>query len=263
MAPLRVGLSCSLLPPTPGRALFKGKTLCYVERGMPDWVAREGAVPLMLAAPGFEGADIAAWASASLGAIDALVLTGGTDVAPTSYGEEPLRPEWAGQAERDAFEIALLRGAIDRGLPVLGVCRGIQLLNVALGGTLFQDLPTQHGEDVAHRDGEIYDKNEHEIVFEGSGWLTGLYQGAPGGTVMSVHHQAIRDLAKGLTVEARCPLDDVIEAVRLEGPGYVRGVQWHPEFQRPEQTHLLCAQVLLQDVLEHAVAVSSDSSRPT
>ena len=141
--PLRVGLSCSLLPPTPDRSLFKGKTLVYVERGMADWVAREGAVPVILAAPGFESADLGAWVSASLDAVDALVLTGGTDVSPTSYGEEPLDPAWAGQPERDAFEIALLREAMQRAMPVLGVCRGIQLLNVALGGTLYQDLPTQ------------------------------------------------------------------------------------------------------------------------
>ena len=103
-------------------------------------------------------ADYADW-------LDGLVLQGGADVSPTSYGETPLQPKWGGDRIRDDYEIALLDAFAERGKPVLGICRGLQLINVAFGGTLLQDIATQQPGALEHRDAEIYDRNFHGVEF--------------------------------------------------------------------------------------------------
>jgi len=159
------------------------------------------------------------------------VLMGGTDLWPGSYGESPLQEHWQGDRVRDAYEMALARAFVAEGKPVFGVCRGLQLLNVAFGGTLWQDIATQRPEAIAHRDPVRYDQLFHRVDFEPGTRLAGLYAGQPGATVNSVHHQGIKVLAPDFVVEARCPDDGTIEAVRWAGAAaYVAAVQWHPEF---------------------------------
>jgi putative glutamine amidotransferase len=118
---------------------------------------------------------------------------------------------------------------------VLGVCRGLQLLNVAFGGTLYQDIATQQPGALRHRDAALYDRNFHAVEFVPGTRLAALHPGVPLAIVNSVHHQGIKDLAPFMTVEARCPNDGTIEAIRYDnerGPvqSYVAAVQWHPEF---------------------------------
>ena len=143
---------------------------------------------------------------------------------PGSYGEEPLRPEWSGDRMRDEYEIALLRAFVDAGKPVLGICRGLQVINVAFGGTLYQDIATQLPDAIVHRNAQLYDQNFHAIEFVPGTRLAELYPHpvqAPTGAdpVNSVHHQGIKDLAPYFVVEARCPNDGVIEAIRCaRGP---------------------------------------------
>jgi putative glutamine amidotransferase len=231
----KIALSASFFHADPARPIFTGKTLLYLEQSMARWVMSGGALPVLVPDPGepSSGAgeqaigveDYAEW-------LDGLVLTGGSDVWPGTYGEAPLRPEWSGDRVRDEHEKALLAAFVARGKPVLGICRGLQLLNVALGGTLHQDLPTERPSATAHRDAALYDRNAHDIELVDGGWLAGLL-GARRGRVNSVRHQAIEVLAPGLSIEARSCEDGVIEAVRREGPGFVAGVQWHPEFRRP------------------------------
>ena len=155
---------------------------------------------------------------------------GGSDLWPGSYGEEPLDPRWHGDRVRDEYEMALARAFIAQGKPVFGVCRGLQLLNVAFGGTLWQDIATQRPEALKHRDPALYDRLFHRVDFEPGSRLAQLYAGQPGAVVNSVHHQGIKDLAREFVVEARAPDDGSVEAVRGQGPGYVAAVQWHPEF---------------------------------
>lgn len=161
--------------------------------------------------------------------LDGLVLSGGEDVDPVHYGEEA-HPTVAKNIDpmRDAQEIALYRLARERGLPVLGICRGIQLINVALGGTLWQDLPSDKPDGLPHNQPDGRDARTHSVeVTPGSRLARAL-----GGTrfdVNSFHHQAIRDLAPGLLVTAHAP-DGEIEGV--ESPGtdpWLLAVQWHPE----------------------------------
>jgi putative glutamine amidotransferase len=223
--PLKIAVSACFFHADPARPIFTGKTLQYIEQSVAHWVMSQGDLAVMVPAPDEEArlADYAQW-------LDGLVLMGGSDVWPGSYGETPLQERWSGDRVRDAYEMALARAFVAAGKPVFGVCRGLQLLNVAFGGTLYQDIPTQRPEALTHRDAALYDQLFHRIDFEPGTRLASLYAGQSGATVNSVHHQAIKDLAPSFAVEARCPDDGTIEAVRWRGDGYVAAVQWHPEF---------------------------------
>ncbi len=234
----RIGVSACFLHADPKRPLFKGKTLLFAEESMLHWLMTGGAVPVLLprAAGKLDAADL-------LEGVDGLVLQGGADMSPRHYGEEPLRPEWEGDPARDIYEMELIRLAMARNKPVLGVCRGAQVLNVAFGGTLYQDVETLHPEKRMHRNWEIYDQHEHEVAFEPGAMLGQWY--AAGGRVNSVHHQCLNKLGKGLVVEARSVPDGVVEAVRHDGGAFAYGVQWHPEFMSPGAPGFLDPEVLL------------------
>lgn len=250
--PIRVGLSACLMHADPTRKLiFNGKPLIYAEQSMAHMVLRAGGIPFII--PTRPADSRIPSAEAIIEEIDALIMVGGVDMAPESYGEKPLKPEWSGDAVRDRYEIELVHAAIRLDRPLLGICRGQQVLNVALGGTLYQDINTQVPGSLVHRNAEIYDANAHEVAIEPSSDLARIYAAAQTRRINTVHHQAIKDLGKGLVVEARCPDDQVIEAVRLQDPRlYVRGVQWHPEFTPPASTDLLPAEPLIEDLLKAA-----------
>lgn len=248
---LRVGLSACFFHADPERAIFNGRPLLYMERSMPDYLGSTGALVYLLPEPTPVGPSYADYAED----LDALVLQGGVDVSPRSYGEEPLREAWSGDALRDAYEIGLVHAFLELDKPVLGICRGHQLLNVALGGSLIQDIPTQIDGSLVHRDGERYQKNQHELRIEPGSWLSELYGGRTEARINSVHHQAIDRPGRGVVVEARSVPDGVIEAVRVDGPSWARGVQWHPEFSDPErEPELLDRRPLLESLLEAARA---------
>lgn len=250
--PTRVGVSACFFHADPERPVFKGKTLLYVEESMLQWLMARRALPVLLPRVGKTRAQPASALTYDdlLSDVDGLLLQGGSDVAPQSYGEEPLRPEWAGDASRDRYEIDLVNRAILSDKPVLGVCRGIQILNVALGGTLYQDIATQHPDHRTHRDWQVYDQLRHEVDIEPGSWLAARQLDSEV-TVNSVHHQAIKDLAPSLEVEARSVPDGLVEAVRYRDSGvFAYGVQWHPEFQRASETELLSPFPVLEGFLE-------------
>jgi putative glutamine amidotransferase len=162
--------------------------------------------------------------------LDGLVLQGGADVAPESYGEKPLTPEWSGDRIRDRYEIDLFNAFVAAGKPVIGICRGCQLINVALGGTLFQDIPTQITHAISHRDADLYERALHEVSLVQGSRLSKLYPNTQLAKINSIHHQAVKDLGRDLSVEAVGIPDGIVEAIRWRGPSYVFGMQWHPEF---------------------------------
>jgi putative glutamine amidotransferase len=158
--------------------------------------------------------------------IDGLLLAGGSDVDPAGYGVAPHPETGRTWPERDRFEIALTVRAIERSMPVLGACRGMQILNVARGGTLQQHLPDVIGSDRhRHTPGQFSD---HEVTLE-PGSLAARSTGAERAAVRSHHHQGIGELGDGLVATGWSPEDDVIEAIELPGKPYVLGVLWHPE----------------------------------
>lgn len=161
-----------------------------------------------------------------------LLLTGGHDVTPALYGQETLPVCGELSAARDGLEGWLLDWALERDMPVLGICRGVQMLNVHLGGTLYQDLPTQRPDSVEHSQQPPYETPVHTVCPTPGGFLAGLI-GEGSFPVNSLHHQAVDLPAPGLSVEARAQ-DGVVEALHMPGKRFVLGVQWHPEYC-PEQ----------------------------
>lgn len=227
------------------------KTLHYLEQSVALWLMTQDAVPVMvpaMATGSLQPRTINLHAYAA--ALDGLVLQGGADVAPQTYGEEPLRPEWAGDAVRDAYEIALIRAFVAAGKPVFGICRGLQILNVAFGGTLYQDLATQHGHSVIHFADGVYEHNYHCVDIQPGGWLADVYPGQQRTWVNSIHHQAIRRLAPGFRIEAFSPDDQTIEAISCHEGSYIAAVQWHPEFTAERGDSPFDDQPLLRDFLQ-------------
>lgn len=186
-------------------------------------IVQAGGVPLVLS-------QIAGAANAprALDGCEALLLTGGEDVDPARYGVPPSRALGQVDPARDGFELALFDAARTRGLPVLGICRGIQVINVALGGTLWQDLPSERPGPVRHDPGGARDARTHPVrLAPGSRAAQAL--GTTALIPNSFHHQAIRELAPGLVASGWTD-DGLIEAVETDdASGWLLAVQWHPE----------------------------------
>ena len=167
-------------------------------------------------------------AAAVLDSVSGLVLTGGEDVDPARYGEQRHEKVRSINPARDATEAALVEEAKARGLPVLAICRGIQILNVALGGTLVQDIATQCKTDIGHDEDGPRDSRSHEISVE-PGSLIAEAIGTEHLSVNSFHHQSVKRVADGMRVTARSP-DGVIEGIEsTDRRWWVMAVQWHPE----------------------------------
>jgi gamma-glutamyl-gamma-aminobutyrate hydrolase PuuD len=263
--PLRIGVSARILHPEGARALgFRGKTLQYLETSVAHWLMAHGAIVLMV--PTIESGSQIRRASISMrdyvNSLDGLVLQGGADVSPETYHEQPLRPEWIGDRVRDMYEIELLWAFVFEQKPVLGICRGLQLINVAFNGSLYQDIPTELPSAITHVDPALYDTLHHDVALQPDSLLARLYGSDARLRVNSIHHQCIRQLGNGLVVEAVSPTDGFIEAVRWTGSSFVMGVQWHPEFHPSQEGHLLDSGPVVSNFLNQCVERRSSSSRP-
>jgi putative glutamine amidotransferase len=184
---------------------------------------RAGLIPLIV--PPLSSAEAAA---SVLDSVAGLVLTGGEDVDPARYGEKRHEKVVSVNAARDATEAALVEEARARGTPVLAICRGIQILNVALGGSLVQDIPTQCESTIDHDEEGARTSRSHEITIE-PGSLIARAVGTEHCSVNSFHHQSVKRVADGMRVTARSP-DGIIEGIEsTDEDWWAMGVQWHPE----------------------------------
>jgi putative glutamine amidotransferase len=175
---------------------------------------------------------VAMAADSILDRVDALLLAGGCDIDPGTYGAKP-HPETAGtRPERDRFELALTHRALERDVPVLGICRGMQLMNVALGGTLVQHLPDVLGTSEHRKMPGIF--GDHDVRLE-AGSLAARAVGEEKATVKSHHHQGLDELGEGLRATGWSVSDDLIEAVELADRRFALGVLWHPEVDEPSR----------------------------
>ncbi|MBR5767844.1 MAG: gamma-glutamyl-gamma-aminobutyrate hydrolase family protein [Clostridia bacterium] len=191
--------------------------------GYLDGLSRAGAIPFIF--PFLtDGAEIARLA----GFCDGFLFTGGHDVSPELYREKPLDGLISSCEKRDRMEAVVLKLALESDKPALGICRGIQFINAALGGTLYQDLPLQHPSEINHHGSAPYDRPVHDVAIASGSPLRTLL-GRDVLPVNSFHHQAIKDLAPGLEVMATAP-DGITEAVFMPGRRFLWAVQWHPEF---------------------------------
>jgi putative glutamine amidotransferase len=159
--------------------------------------------------------------------IDGLVLSGGEDVSPNLYHEEPGPKLGKTSPERDHYEVQLIQSAIERKKPILAICRGLQLLNVVFGGTLYQDIPSSIPSSLSHNQSESADFPTHKVTLQKNSKLHRIL-GEEGFLTNTIHHQAIKDLAFGLVASAHSP-DGLIEGVESENDLFILGVQWHPE----------------------------------
>ncbi len=159
-------------------------------------------------------------------ACDGFLFTGGQDVSPELYEMEDATGTIVSSPERDKLETLLLSRALQADKAVLGICRGLQFINVFLGGTLWQDLPSQHPSEIVHRQGKPYDVPTHQVTLSGD--LRALLC-KDILEVNTLHHQAVKDLDSGLTPMAVAP-DGIVEAVQMTGKRFVWAVQWHPEY---------------------------------
>lgn len=186
-------------------------------------IARHGGAPLALP---HEVAYVAQY----LDLLDGLIITGGNfDVPPEMYGETTSSDTVSTKPRRSQFEWAITKGAVERGMPILGICGGQQLLNVILGGTLIQHIPDSISNPLAHEQPNPRHEVGHEVAILAN---TKLYEiiGQPTAMVNSAHHQAVATAAPGAVINARAP-DGVIEGIEYPAHPFCIGVQWHPEFE--------------------------------
>jgi putative glutamine amidotransferase len=189
-----------------------------------DVVQREGGIALML--PPDERVE--AEPDDVLDLIDGLILAGGADIDPASYGEQPHAETRGTVPERDRFELALARRAMERDIPLLGVCRGMQLMNVAAGGTLLQHLPESHGHHEHRRNPGTFDGADHDVRLQ-DGSLAARAAGEAVHPTKSHHHQGIDRVGEGFEVTGWSVIDELPEAFEAPDRRFALGVQWHPE----------------------------------
>lgn len=250
---LRIGVSARIFHPEPGARGLRGKTLQYLEESVAHWVMSRDVMVFMIPTVGHQGmlhpSNIRLRDYAKH--LDGLLLQGGADVSPQTYAASDMRAEWPGDRVRDMYELELLYEFVESGKPVLGICRGCQLINVAFGGTLYQDIATEVPTAGIHVS-EFYDQHRHSVRFPDGSTLASMFPGRREAVVNSIHHQAVKTLGRDLNVEAVSAGDGLIEAVRYRRAPFVVGVQWHPEFHRAGGAELLDCTPLLDTFLRAA-----------
>lgn len=249
---LKIGVSARIFHPESGAKGLRSKTLQYLEESIAQWVMSRDVLVFMIPTVNTNGlvhpSNIRLRDYAKH--LDGLVLQGGADVSPQSYAQAATRPEWSGDRVRDMYELELLHEFIEAGKPVLGICRGCQLINVAFGGTLYQDIATDVPTAILHVNDQ-YDSNYHALHFPQGSSLAGMVK-TENAIVNSIHHQAVRDLGRDLSVEAVSGPDQIVEAIRYRKAPFVMGLQWHPEFHRAGGAELLDCTPILDSFLRAA-----------
>lgn len=242
---IKIGITSCLMYPDPSRLVFGPKSLNYLEEDMARYITQKGVLPILIPRVGQP------FLNDILDEIDGFVFQGGTDVAPETYGEAPIG-KWEGDRQRDLYELEIMDYAVKNEKPVFGICRGMQLMNVYFGGSLYQDTLTQRPVSNDHRSAALYDTISHPVHFAKGGFLAKLYANEVNPKVNTVHHQAVKELGNNLEVYAISD-DGLIEAFGYTKmpAGKVMGVQWHPEFSPTLNGEVIDHHRLFQAFLNH------------
>jgi putative glutamine amidotransferase len=195
-----------------------------LSRAYADSVRRAGGLPVLLPPDPRASEDPDPW----LDIVDGLIISGGADIDPASYGAEPHPMTTGTVPERDAFEIALTRGALERDMPLLAICRGMQIMNIARGGTLIQHVPDSVGHEDHRRSVGSWDDADHEVRLA-AGSLAERAAGERIHATKSHHHQGVDRIGEGLEVTGWATLDELPETIEDPTLRFALGVQWHPE----------------------------------
>lgn len=223
----------------------------YAPHDVKEAFIKLGAIPLIIAFPD-DVSKVDQLAQDYVQLIDGLMLPGGPDADPTFYGEEPHPKIGMTLYQKDRFEIALIKAALAADKPIFGICRGIQIMNVAMGGTLYQDLESQYPElKIQHPQATLGQFATHHVELTAGSKLAKLY-GRSTIKVNSRHHQAVKAVGKGLKVTAVAP-DGVVEGMESTDTDLFLGVQWHPEnmWQQEDPQQLVVFQDFLDRIAAH------------
>lgn len=220
----------------------------YLETSIANWIAQNHALPFMLPSESSHSEinEKILDANSYAEEMDALILQGGVDVHPQLYGGEA-SASGIYDVIRDRYEMTLIEAFIKHKKPILGICRGLQLLNVYFGGTLIADLESEGYK--RHHSPSLETQNHHLIQIQPGGHLSSIFEGAH--NVVSIHHQAIKNLGKNLQIEAVSNDDKIIEAIsKIDSETYILAVQWHPEFHKNDLQNILDANIFFQHFLK-------------
>lgn len=249
-----IGLSPRLLRKIPVEMGFRGKTLQYLEQSVAHWVMAHSAIPVMIPTVVRDAVvtefpvEVLDYANS----MDGLILQGGADIHPSCYGQTPNYPDYETDVVRDQFELELLSAFVEAKKPVLGICRGMQLINILFGGSLHQDVVDVGVAAHPHVMKEAEENYRHGLQLVAGGWLSQRHGGLLEAQVNSIHHQGVDRLGNGLSIEAYSQ-DGVVEAIRHRDHAFVVGVQWHPEFHGSRYPDLLSPHPLMAAFIEEAL----------
>jgi len=231
-----IGIGGSLMFDEGG--MFPGYARSYVNNDYVAAVLAAGGIPLII--PVSTDKNVV---DAQLDLVDGLILSGGYDVNPLVFGEEPHRLLGTTLDDRDTFDTMLIKGALAAGKPILGICRGVQILNAVCGGTLYQDCSLAENSDVKHWQGNQPTHRTHTIWIEKESVLHDIFGDKT--TVNSFHHMALKDIAPGFKVTARAQ-DGIVEAFEKEEGSFVLGVQFHPEMMYRDEDMLKLFKIFIE-----------------
>jgi putative glutamine amidotransferase len=231
---IKIGVSPGMLYKDASRTSFAPKRLQFIVEDMARYLRRKEVMPILI--PSLESTSLRAFVKE----MDGIVMQGGDDVAPETYGEKSIG-RWSGDVQRDVIELEILKYASMAEKPIYGICRGFQLMNVFFGGTLYQDLDEQFSSDIKHKTMD-YDQNVHEIHLKKGSYLHGINNKFGQVMVNSIHHQAVKELSPVLEPIAWSGKNLLVEAFVHKSSPHIIGVQWHPEYDWNHSVQLLSAE---------------------